>query len=187
MDPTTLAALSIGSQTMAGLLSGSGKRTKNQNDIDYFTASLTKRQRDYQELLNQLFRTTMPQKVEKAGLLNTGLGLQNQSLQQLLQQRGQGFQKRGEVYNTAKGYLGKDIYDPQKTLSLAMQQIKPLLDNMKADFAQRGIGGGAESTGLANLALQASLGHLMRGYESNAYQTANRNMNLMNLMGGLYS
>ena len=181
-------AIGMGLQGLGALFGGGGsqKPTQNQEYIDYFTGRLREQQRNNQMLQNQLMSQTLPQQVERYGLQNTGYGLQNTGLQQLINQRGFGFQQKGKVYDVAKGLLGQDIYNPQKTLDMAMLSIKPLLDRMKGDFAQRGIGGGAESSGLANLALQASLGHLMRGYESNAYQTSQRDQNLLRLMGGLY-
>lgn len=183
IDDMAFALLASGAmQGIGGALSGPSQRQPS-----YWEDVIAREQGRGLKGQNRLFNETFPEQVKRFGLQNAALGLQNQLSQQLFGQRGIGFQRRGETFGLAKGQLGQQIYDPSKTLGLAMRQLQPYMDKLSAGFAKRGFGGGgAEMGALANLQSRAGLQHLMGGYQQNALAMAQRDQNLLGLMGGLY-
>ena len=166
-----------------------------QNDYGQGRANafLTQQQGRGQQLQNQLTQAQWYDLSRMAAaqrgnmLANTGLtnaqagytGAQTNYLRARQGWEGAREGQRGQMYQTARSLLGKDIYDPMETFAMANKAIAPLENQLQAQFASRGLGGGAVLGALANMRQQNALGHLMRGYENNAFAMAQRDQNLI--------
>lgn len=176
--------LSAVSNLLGGLFGGPSKQEKELMESQAFATraggALSRGQLRF-------LQASQPFRLRGLDLANMMSALQQQGLKQRMFQSGEGFKRAGETYGLARGQLGQQIYDPQQTLGMAMQQLAPRINQLMGKLHQTGFArGGVAQGALANLGYQQGLGHLMGGYERSAYQAAQRDMNLMRLMGGLF-